>query len=69
MFIAHYKAVDKAKEFYSNRRSKLDFPTQVEYKNDKYLLSSTYIVSSDGLEKMIKEMAIKSNIDYNVELD
>ena len=47
MFIAHYKAVDKAKEFYSNRRSKLDFPTQVEYKNDKYLLSSTYIVSSD----------------------
>lgn len=69
MFIAHYKAVDKAKEFYSNRRSKLDFPTQVEYKNDKYLLLSTYIISSDGQEKMIKDMATKSNIDYNVELD
>lgn len=69
MFIAHYKAVDKAKEFYSNRRNKLDFPTQVEYKNDKYLLASTYIVSSDGQEKMIKDMAIKLNIDYNVKLD
>ncbi len=69
MFRAHYKAVDKAKEFYSNRRSKLDFPTQVEYKNDKYLLLSTYIISSDGQEKMIKDMATKSNIDYNVELD
>jgi len=69
MFIAHYKAVDKAKEFYSNRRNKLDFPTQVEYKNDKYLLASTYIISSDGQEKMIKDMATKSNIDYNVKLD
>jgi len=69
MFIAHYKAVNKAKEFYSDRRNKLDFPTQVEYKKEKYLLSTTYIVSSDGQEKMIKDMAIKLNVDHSVKLD
>lgn len=69
MFIGHYRAVDKAKEFYSNKRQKLDFPTQVEYKKERYLLVSTYTVSGGSQESNIKNRAIELDIPYDIELD
>jgi hypothetical protein len=69
MFIGHYRAVDKAKEFYSNKRQKLDFPTQVEYKKERYLLVSTYTVSGGSQENNIKNRAIELDIPYDIELD
>jgi len=69
MFIGHYTAVNKAKEFYSNKRKKLDFPTQVEYKKERYLLVSTHTISGDSQENNIKNRAIELGIPYNIEVD
>lgn len=69
MFIGHYKAVDKAKEFYSCKRKNLDFPTQVEYKKERYLLASTYTISGINQEANIQNRAIELNIPFNVEID
>ena len=69
MFIGHYKAVDKAKEFYSCKRKNLDFPTQVEYKKERYLLASTYTISGANQEANIQNRAIELNIPFNVEID
>jgi len=69
MFIGHYRAVDKAKEFYSSKRKNLDFPTQVEYKKERYLLVSTHTISGGSQENNIKNRAIELDIPYDVEVD
>ena len=68
MFIGYYKAVDSTKEFYSEKRKDLDFPTQVEYQGLRYLLNKT-IQISPSLEKNIVATAKKFNIQYNVKID
>lgn len=66
MYIGHYKAVSSASEFFSEPRKELDFPTQIEYKKQRYSLFATHIVSSDSqlnnLKKRAKELDIKSNV-------
>jgi hypothetical protein len=69
VFIGHYRAVDKAKEFYSSKRKKLDFPTQVEYKKERYLLVAAYTVSGQNQELSIKNRATELNIPSDVEID
>lgn len=69
MYIGYYKAVNKAKEFYSEKRKNLDFPTQVEYMGEKYLLVSTHMATSKSQEDNIKKRAVKLDIPYSVKID
>jgi hypothetical protein len=68
MFIGHYKSVNTSEEFYSTEREDLNFPTQVEYKSNKYLLTKTIQISS-SLKKNLAESAKRFNIDYDVKVD
>lgn len=68
MFIGYYKSVSSASEFYSSPRSDLNFPTQVEYKNERYLLNKTIQIYGDNIKRLIK-LAKDQNVDFNVELD
>ena len=68
MFIGYYKAVDSSKEFYSEKRKDLNFPTQVEYHGIRYLLNKTIQISS-SLEKNIIATAKKFNIEHNVKIN
>jgi hypothetical protein len=69
MFIGHYKSVSSKSEFYSDGRSELNFPTQVEYKKERYLLTRTIQVSSKNQMKKIQETAKSYDIEFNVRLD
>ena len=55
MFIGYYKSVTSSKEFYSEKRKDLNFPIQVEYKGDRYLLNKTIQVSSNSHENNINK--------------
>ena len=68
MFIAHYKSVNTSEEFYSTEKKDLNFPTQVEYKGNNYLLTKTIQISS-SLKKNLIEVAKRFNIDYDVKVD
>lgn len=68
MFIGHYKSVSSPEEFFSQKRDKLDFPTQVELNKKKYLLHTTYQVNSESRYKRLVEMAKKNNILYDVKV-
>ena len=61
MFIGYYKSVNSSKEFYSKKRSNLNFPIQIEYNSDRYLLNKTIQVFSDSQEK-------RYGIEYNIEI-
>lgn len=69
MFIGHYKAVKVSSEFYSEQRADLNFPTQVLYNNERYLLNRTIQVSSKTQYKNILDTAKKSNIQFDVKID
>lgn len=69
MFIGHYKNVNKVDEFYSEKKDGLDFPTQVEYKSSRYLLTNTYMVNSKSQEDNIKKRAQELNILVDVKID
>lgn len=69
MFIGYYKAVNQPSEFYSEKRSTLDFPMQVELGGIRYLLGYTIQITSSKQEDNIKNLAKNSNIKYNVKLD
>lgn len=69
MYIGHYKSVSSANEFFSTKRKDLDFPTQVEYKGNRYLLNATHIVATKGQENNIKNRAKQLNIPFNIKLD
>jgi len=68
MFIGYYKSVSSSKEFYSKKREDLNFPMQVEYKGDRYLLNKTIQVSSRN-EKNLQQTAEKFGIEYDVRID
>ena len=68
MFIGYYKSVSSSREFYSKKREDLNFPMQVEYKGDRYLLNKTIQVSSRN-EKKLQEAAEKFGIEYDVRID
>lgn len=68
MFIGYYKSVNSNKEFYSAPRGDLNFPTQVEYKDERYLLNKTIQIYGDNIKRLIK-LARDQNVDFNVELD
>jgi hypothetical protein len=69
LFIGHYKGVNSSIEFYSEQRKDLNFPTQVLYKKERYLLNKTIQISSDSQGKNIVSMAKKMNIEYDVKID
>lgn len=68
MFIGYYKSVNSSEEFYSKKKEDLNFPTQVEYKGIRYLLTKT-IQISPSTEKNIILMAKKYGIDFDVAID
>lgn len=69
MYIAHYKSVSSTAEFYSSVRDTLDYPTQIEYKKERYTLNSTFIINGqtqlNNFRKRIKSLNIE--IDINVD--
>jgi hypothetical protein len=69
MYIGHYKSVNKSNELFSSKRDKLDFPTQIKYKGDLYLLTATHMASSISQENNITSMAKKHSIPYNIKID
>lgn len=69
MFIGYYKSVGSSKEFYSEKRKDLNFPIQVEYKGDRYLLNKTIQISSKSHEKNIIDTAKKYGIEYDIRID
>lgn len=69
MYIAHYKSVNQAKEFYSKSRQTLDFPTQVQMDGDRYLLYTTYTIPSKSVHKRVLERADELGIKKDVSID
>ena len=69
MFIGYYKSVSTSREFYSSKREDLNFPIQVEYSGDRYLLTRTIQVSSKSQEKNIKTAAENYGIEYDVRIE
>lgn len=69
MFIGHYKCVKSALEFYSVQRDNLNFPTQVVYKNERYLLFKSIQISSKKQYERVISTAKQFNIDTDVEID
>lgn len=68
MYIGHYKSVNSASEFFSEARDTLDFPTQVSYKKERYLLFATHIASTNSQKKNIESRAKQLNIKCNVKI-
>ncbi|MFN9111768.1 MAG: hypothetical protein ACK5XN_17020 [Bacteroidota bacterium] len=68
MYIAHYKSVNSSKEFYAQKREKLDFPTQVQMNNERYMLHSTYIAAAKTMQERIESRAKELGIPFNVEI-
>jgi hypothetical protein len=56
------------KEFYSEKRTTLDFPMQVELDAERYLLNSTIQISNSKQYGGLKQAAEKNNIKYDVKL-
>ena len=69
MYVGHYKSVSSNKEFYSQKRSTLDFPTQVQVNSDRYLLQSTYAVPSDSIYKRMCDRADQLGIPKDVPIN
>jgi len=69
MFIGHYKSVKTSTEFYSEERNALNFPTQVIYKNERFLLNRTIQISSPTQRQKVFDNAKDYNIEYDVKID
>lgn len=69
MFIGYYKNIDLSKEFYSIKSESLNFPMQVVYKGDRYLLGKTIQIASKSHENNIKKTAERYGIEYDVRID
>jgi len=68
MFIGYYKGVGQPKEFYSEKRESLDFPTQVELESLRYLLSYTIQITSSKQEESLRRMAKENGTRYDVKI-
>jgi hypothetical protein len=66
MYIGHYKSIKSPKEFFSQPRQNLDFPTQITYKKEQYSLFAAHTVSSESQIKNLTNRAKQLNIKYNV---
>jgi hypothetical protein len=69
MYIGHYKAVNSANEFFSAKRKTLDFPAQVEYKGERYSITTTHMATTKSQEKNIKDRAKALGIPSNIKVD
>lgn len=68
MYIAHYKSVSSTSEFFSSKRKDLDFPVQVEYKGERYLLFATHIAATKNQELNIKNRSKELGIPFGIKL-
>lgn len=68
MYIGHYKSVNSTNEFFSAKRKDLNFPTQIEYKGERYSLHSTHIASTKTQETNIKGRAKALGIPFGIKL-
>jgi hypothetical protein len=69
MYVAHYKSVSQAKEFYSKTRKTLDFPTQVQMDGERYLLYTTYTIPSKAIHDRVLARADELGIQKDVSID
>lgn len=69
MFVGHYKGVQSSREFYSEKKEDLNFPTQVLLDGERYLLNKTIQVASDSQLKRLVDSAKSFGISSNVKLD
>ena len=69
MYIAHYKSVNSATEFYSKVRDTLDYPTQIEHEKERYTLSPTYIINGQTQLKNFKDRIKSLGIEIDVSVD
>lgn len=69
MYVGVYKSVNSGIEFYSKVRDSLNFPTQVEYRKERYLLNKTIQVASESQLKNVFSAAKNFGINFNVEID
>lgn len=69
MYIAHYKSVNSATEFYSEVRDTLDYPTQIEYKKERYTLNSTFMINGQTQLKNFKNRIKSLGIEIDVNVD
>jgi hypothetical protein len=69
LYIAHYKSVNSATEFYSKARETLDYPTQIEHEKERYTLNSTYIMNGQTQLKNFKERIKSLGIQIDVNVD
>lgn len=69
MYVAHYKSVSQSKEFYSQKRLTLDFPTQVELAGERYLLQTTYTIPSEAVHNRLLKRAEELGIQKDVKID
>ncbi len=69
MYIAHYKSVNSANEFYAKGRDTLDYPTQVERGIERYTLDSTFVISGKNQLKSFVNRIQSLNIELDVDLD
>jgi len=69
MYIGHYKSVSSSKEFFSSKRKELDFPTQVEYKGERYSIFATHMASTKKQEQNIKNRSKELSIPFGIKVD
>lgn len=69
MYIGHYKAVNSSQEFFSSVRNSLDFPTQVEYNGERYLLQTTYSAASKSMQDNVYSRAETLGIPKDINVD
>jgi hypothetical protein len=69
MFIGHYKAVNKTAEFYSVPRDDLQFPTQVIYGGERYLLGRTVQLATKATEKRFYASVKDADIPFDIKID
>lgn len=68
MFVGYYKGVGQPKEFYSEKRSSLDFPMQVELDGLRYLLTYTIQITSSKQEDNLRTTAKNNGIKCDVKI-
>lgn len=69
MFIGMYKSVNSPKEFLSEQRNTLDFPTQITRNSERFMLHKTMQVSSKTHLSKIFESAKNNGIEYDIKVD
>lgn len=69
MFIGMYKSVNSPKEFFTEERDTLDFPTQITRNSERFMLYKTMQISSKTQLSRIIASAKDNGIEYNIKVD